>query len=162
MDQATCLFISYKSWQKHGARSSALCGRLIPLFDAWLVDASGSASSHFWSICFMRFRMRCNLKTAPNIGEVSLVSAICPLLEWNVLVFPMASRRSRAPQTSGPYALCHPFPPTSDAPGRQCWGASGQFFQRHVLKCDAYITYCMHAHSFKAALITFLVTSCLN
>ncbi len=28
----------------------------------------------------------------------------------------MASRRSRAPQTSGPYALCHPFSPTSDAP----------------------------------------------
>ncbi len=25
-----------------------------------------------------------------------------------------------------------------------------------------YITYCMHAHSFKAALIAFLVTSCLN
>ncbi len=49
--------------------------------------------------------------------------------------------------------------------GRQCWGASGKFlkpFQRHVLKCDAYITYCMHAHSFKAALIAFLVTSCLN
>ncbi len=47
----------------------------------------------------------------------------------------------------------------------QCWGASGQFlkpFQRHVLKCDAYITYCMHAHSFKAALIASLVTSCLN
>ncbi len=36
------------------------------------------------------------------------------------------------------------------------------FFQRHVLKCDTYITYCMHAHSFKAALIAFLVTSCLN
>ncbi len=35
-------------------------------------------------------------------------------------------------------------------------------FQRHVLKYDAYITYCMHAHSFKAALIAFLVTSCLN
>ncbi len=65
----------------------------------------------------MRFRIRCNLKTAPNIGEVSFVSAIGPLLEWNVPVFPMASRRSRAPQTSGPYALCHPFPPTSDAPG---------------------------------------------
>ncbi len=35
--------------------------------------------------------------------------------------------------------------------GRQCWGVSGQFlkpFQRHVLKCDAYITHCMHAHSF--------------
>ncbi len=25
-----------------------------------------------------------------------------------------------------------------------------------------HISYCMHAHSFKAALITFLVTSCLN
>ncbi len=54
-------------------------------------------------------------KTAPNIGEVSLVSAIYPLLEWNVPVLPMA-RQLRAPQTSGPYALCHPFPPTSDAP----------------------------------------------
>ncbi len=41
----------------------------------------------------------------------------------------------------------------------------GQFlkpFQRHVLKCDAYKTYCMHAHSFKAALIAFLVTSWLD
>ncbi len=49
--------------------------------------------------------------------------------------------------------------------GRQCWCASGPFlkpFQRHVLKCDAYITCCMHAHSFKASLIAFLVTSCLN
>ncbi len=27
-----------------------------------------------------------------------------------------------------------------------------------VLKLDAYIRYCMHAHSFKAALIAFLVT----
>ncbi len=44
------------------------------------------------------------------------VSAICPLFEWNVPVLPMA-RRSRAPQTSGPYALRHPFPPTSDTPG---------------------------------------------
>ncbi len=38
--------------------------------------------------------------------------------------------------------------------GKQCWGASGQFlkpFQRHVLKCDAYITLCMHALGFKAA-----------
>ncbi len=32
----------------------------------------------------------------------------------------------------------------------------------HVLKCDAYITCCIHALSFKAALIAFLVTSCLN
>ncbi len=42
---------------------------------------------------------------------------------------------------------------------------SGQFlklFQRHVLKCDAYITYCMHAQRFKVALITFLVSLCLN
>ncbi len=65
----------------------------------------------------MRFRIRCNLKTAANIGEVSFVLLFGPLFEWNVLVFPMASRRSRAPQTSGPYALCHPFPPTSNAPG---------------------------------------------
>ncbi len=61
-------------------------------FDARLADASGSAVSHFWSICFMRFRVRCNLKTAPNIGEVSLVSVISPLHEWNVPVLPMASR----------------------------------------------------------------------
>ncbi len=40
----------------------------------------------------MRFRMHCNLKTAPNIGEVSLVSVIGPLHEWNVPVLPMASR----------------------------------------------------------------------
>ncbi len=96
-----------KSWQKRGTVRVT-----DPLFDARLADASGSAASCFWSICFMRFRMRCNLKTAPNIGELSLVSAIGPLLEWNVLVFPMA-RRSRAPQTSGPYALCHPFSPTT-------------------------------------------------
>ncbi len=32
----------------------------------------------------MLFRMRCNLKTAPNIGEVSFVSAFGPLFEWNV------------------------------------------------------------------------------
>ncbi len=96
------LFISYKSWPKRGARSPALCWRLIPLFETRLADASGSAT--------LRFRMRCHLKTAPNIGEVSLVSAISPLLEYNVPVLPMASRRSRAPQTSGPYALCHPFP----------------------------------------------------
>ncbi len=47
----------------------------------------------------------------PNIGEVSFVLAISPLFEWNVPVFLMASRRSQAPQTSGPYALCHPSPP---------------------------------------------------
>ncbi len=58
----------------------------------------------------MRFRMRCHLKTAPNIGEVSFVSAFSHYLNG------MSSRRSRAPQTSGPYALYHPFPPTSDAP----------------------------------------------
>ncbi len=39
---------------------------------------SGSAASHFWSICFIGFHMRCNLKTA---RKVSLVSAIGPLLE---------------------------------------------------------------------------------
>ncbi len=61
----------------------------------------------------MRFRVRCNLKTAPNIGEVSLVSVISPLHEWNVPVLPMASRWSRAPQTSGLYALS----PPSDTPG---------------------------------------------
>ncbi len=46
--------------------------------------------------------------------------------------------------------------------GRQCCAAPGHFwkpFQRHILKCDSYYT-CMH--SFKAALIAFLVTSWLN
>ncbi len=45
--------------------------------------------------------------------------------------------------------------------GDSAGGVSGQFlkpFQRHVLKCDAYKTYYMHAHSFKAALVAFLVT----
>ncbi len=89
-------------------RSAALCGDSSrSLTRGWRLDASGSAASRFWSIC-LRFRMRCNLKTAPNIGELSLFSAIGP----NVPVLPMA-RRSRAPQTSGPYALCHPFPPTT-------------------------------------------------
>ncbi len=55
----------------------------------------------------MQFRMRSNLKTTPNIDELSLVSAIGTLFEWNVPVLPMASRRSRALQTSGPFALCH-------------------------------------------------------
>ncbi len=59
----------------------------------------------------MQFRMRCNLKTAPNIGEVSFISAFGPLFEWNVLVFPMASRRLRAPQTSGPMHSVTLFPP---------------------------------------------------
>ncbi len=64
----------------------------------------------------MRFRMRCNLKTAPNIGELSLVSAIGPLLEWNVLVFPMA-RRSRAPRPLGPMHSVTLFP--HDAPAHE-------------------------------------------
>ncbi len=45
--------------------------------------------------------------------------------------------------------------------GDSAGGVSGQFlkpFQIHVLKCDAYKTYYMHAHSFKAALVAFLVT----
>ncbi len=46
--------------------------------------------------------------------------------------------------------------------GWQCWGGMGASFQRHVPKCDAYITYCMHAHSFKAAIIAFLVTHALT
>ncbi len=47
--------------------------------------------------------------------------------------------------------------------GRQRWAAPGHFwkpFQRHVLKCDWFKIYYMH--SFKAALIAFLVTSWLN
>ncbi len=57
--------ISYTSWQKCGACSSALYGRLIPLrFDMRLEDASGSAASRFCSrpICFMWFRICCNKK----------------------------------------------------------------------------------------------------
>ncbi len=59
----------------------------------------------------MRFRVHSNLKTAPNIGEVSFVSAIGPLLEWNVPVFPMANRRSRAPRPLGPMHSVTLFPP---------------------------------------------------
>ncbi len=43
--------------------------------------------------------------------------------------------------------------------GKQCWGVSGQFlkpFQRHVLKCDACIIYCMHAHSFNRLFGNFM------
>ncbi len=58
--------------------------------DPLCFDARLATASCFWSICFMRFHMHCNLKTAPNIGELSLVSAL---------------------QTSGPYALGHPPPP---------------------------------------------------
>ncbi len=89
-----CLTLVFITLMKHGRSLSAtLCGRLITLcFDARLADASGSAATRFWSIWFMRFRMCCNWKAAPNIGEVSFV---------------LASRWSRAPQTSGPY----PSPP---------------------------------------------------
>ncbi len=86
MDQASGA-VYLESWQKRGV--------------ARLEDASGSTASRIWSISFMRFRIRCNLETAPNIGELS---SIGPLLEWNVPVFPMA-RRSRG----GPpdlWALC--------------------------------------------------------
>ncbi len=76
MDQASGA-VYLESWQKRGV--------------ARLADASGSTASRIWSISFMRFRMRCNLETAPNIGELS---SIGPLLEGNVPVFPMA-RRSR-------------------------------------------------------------------
>ncbi len=59
-------------------RSAALCGDSSrSLTRGWRLDASGSAASRFWSIC-LRFRMRCKLKTAPNIGELSLFSAIGP------------------------------------------------------------------------------------
>ncbi len=44
--------------------------------------------------------------------------------------------------------------------GRQCWAAPGSCSSRHVLKCDSYNI--LHACSFEAALIAFLVTSCLN
>ncbi len=53
--------------------------------------------------------------------------------------------------------------------GRQCWAAPGPFwkpFHRHVLKCYSYkiyyIKYITCTHSFKAALITFMLTSWLN
>ncbi len=73
----------------------------------------------------MRFCMRCNVKTAPNIGEVSFVSAFGPLFEWNVPVFPMASKRSWAPQTSVPYALCHP--PPERRPCLHVWQRTGHY-----------------------------------
>ncbi len=34
--------------------------------------------------------------------------------------------------------------------------------EKSIFFAQPYITYCMHAHSFKAALIAFLVTSCIN
>ncbi len=64
------LFISYESWQKRGARSSALCGWLIPpCFDARLADASWSADSRFWSIFFIQFRLCCNYKQCQISGR---------------------------------------------------------------------------------------------
>ncbi len=61
----------------------------------------------------MRFRMCCNLKTVPNIAEVSFVSAFGPLFEWNVPVFPDGQAIAGPPDL---WALCtlSPFSPTSD------------------------------------------------
>ncbi len=84
-----------------GFQVNRLCYHVIPRSDRQIGN---------YKIPSMRFCMCCNLKTAPNIGELSLVSVIGPLLEWNIPVLPMA-RRSRAPQTSGPYALFHTSPP---------------------------------------------------
>ncbi len=106
------LFISYhmnrgRSAARRGAVRSALFWRAA---DGCIRECCFALVEYL-----LYTRMRSNFKTAPNIGEVSLMAAIGPLLEWNVPVLPMASRRSQAPQTSGPYCLCHPFPPTSDA-----------------------------------------------
>ncbi len=90
-------------------RSAALCGDSSrSLTRGWRLDASGSAASRFWSIC-LRFRMRCKLKQR-LISESSLSFRRSARMECPGA--PMA-RRSRAPQTSGPYALCHPFSPTT-------------------------------------------------
>ncbi len=117
MDQASCAV--YFLWIVAEVRCTFFRRtslRLVLLcFDPWLADAPTCIGSRFWTICFMRFHRRCNLKTVPNIVELSLVSGIGPLIKWNVPVLPM-DRRLRAPQTSGPYALGHTFPPTSDAP----------------------------------------------
>ncbi len=73
---------------------------------------------------FMQLRMRCNLTIAPNIGELSLVSAIGPLLEWNFPVFLMA-RRSRGgpPRPLGPMHSVTLFPPLA-TPLVVCTGGS--------------------------------------
>ncbi len=57
----------------------------------------------------MRFRMLCNLKTALNIRRSAHYSNECPGVPDDQAI--------AGPQTSGPYAICHPFPSTSDAPG---------------------------------------------
>ncbi len=110
MDQAPCC-LSLIIWIVAEARRGAVRSALF-----WRAADGCIRECCFALVEYLLYtRMRSNLKTAPNIGEVSLMAAIGPLLEWNVPVLPMASRQSQAPQTSGPYCLCHPFPPTSDA-----------------------------------------------
>ncbi len=58
----------------------------------------------------MRFRMCCNLKTVPNIAEVSFVSAFGPVFEWNVLVFPDGQAISGPPRPLGPMHSVTVFP----------------------------------------------------
>ncbi len=70
----------------------------------------------------MRFRMRCNLKTAPNIGELSLVSAIGPLLEWNVPVLPMARRSRSVIRFDG--QICDLFELFRETATLKCYGES--------------------------------------
>ncbi len=67
-----------------------------------------------------------------HFGEVFLISAICSLLECNVQVFPVA-RWLRDLQTSGPYALCHPTLPTSEARDSQRQRLTS--WCRHIKKC---------------------------
>ncbi len=106
VDQATCAvylleIVAEAPWQ------------CCAVTDPTLLRAAGGCIGErcFALLDYLVFCMRCNLKTAPNIGELSLVSAIGPLFEWNVPVLPMVSWQSQAPQTSRPYEM-------TDAVGR--------------------------------------------
>ncbi len=98
-------------------RSVALCRRLIPLcFAARLADASGSAVMPFSSICFMQFRMCCNLTTAPNIRDVSF--GVRPTIWMECPGVPDGQYAIVGPPD--PWALCI-LSPTSDTPGCTDW-----------------------------------------
>ncbi len=83
------------------------------------------------SICFMWFKKK-HLKTAPNIvmspsfrHSAHYLNGLSWCSRW-----PVGDRSP--PQTPGPYALCHPFPSTSDGPDRllpDCWHRHGDTYQ---------------------------------
>ncbi len=111
------LFISYKSWQKCGTGLPALTDWLILLcFDARLADASGSAASRFLSICFIRFRMRCNYKQRQISGRSPSFWQSAPYSNGmsQCSRWPVGDRGPLRPR--GPIHSVTPPPPTSPPP----------------------------------------------